>query len=169
MTQKKSQAQEKGADKKANVAMTQHDSIFPDIKLPGGISTKATEYKNLAEKGEKWESPIFGIGSASETSNLPALAPVGRKPHSATQGAVRGAQNVQGGQSAFGQAEPRTYTSGSAGFSNQVNEAFAGNNDLSLKGNTGGVNGGIPESGVRGADAGHTTLGANNPVLSGSG
>lgn len=170
MTQKKQAAQETAADKKANVAMTQHDSIFPQIKLPGGISSKATDYKNLAEKGEKWESPIFGIGSAPETSNLPSLAPISRKPHSATQGAVRGPQNIQSGPSTIGQAEPRTEgygQSGSAGFSDQVNQAFSGNNDLSMKSNTGGVNGGLPESGVRGTDTGHTTLGANNPVYSG--
>lgn len=170
MTQKKQQAQETAADKKANVAMTQHDSIFPQIKLPGGISSKATDYKNLAEKGEKWESPIFGIGSAPETSNLPSLAAVSRKPHSAAQSGVRGPQNVQPGQSTLGQAQSRTEgygQSGSAGFSDQVNQAFSGNNDLSMKSNTGGVNGGLPESGARGADTGHTTLGANNPVLSG--
>ena len=197
MTQKKQKAQETAADKKANVAMTQHDSIFPQIKLPGGISTKATEYKNLAAKGEKWESPIFGIGSASETTNLPSLAPISRKPHSTNQGGVRGPQNVEPGQSTLGQAEPRHQgygqsgydqsqggygqsqggygqsqsgygQTGSAGFSNQVNEAFgSGANDLSLKNTAGGVNGGISDGGLRGTDTGHTTLGANNPVLSG--
>lgn len=170
LTQKKQQAQETAADKKANVAVTQADSIFPQIKLPGGISSKATEYKNLAEKGEKWESPIFGIGSSPETTSLPSLAAVSRKPHSAAQGGVRGPQNVQPGQSTFGQAQPKTdnYSqSGSAGFSDQVNQAFSGSNDFSTKSNAGGVNGGLPESGVRGADTGHTTLGANNPVLSG--
>ena len=190
MTQKKQKAQETAADKKANVAMTQHDSIFPQIKLPGGISTKATEYKNLAAKGEKWESPIFGIGSATETTNLPSLAPISRKPHSTNQGGVRGPQNVEPGQSTLGQAEPRQQgygqsgydqsqggygqsqsgygQTGSAGFSNQVNEAFdSGANDLSLKNTAGGVNGGISDGGLRGTDTGHTTLGANNPVLSG--
>ena len=170
VTQKKEKAEAASADKKANVAMTQHDSIFPDIKLPGGISTKATEYKNLAAKGDKWESPIFGIGSASETTNLPKLAPVSRKPHSAAQGGVRGAQNLEPGQSTFGQAEPRTQgygsTNGSTGFGNQVNEAFnSSSNDYSLKNSAaGGANGGLPESGGQGG----TTLGANNPVLSGN-
>ena len=61
------------ADKQVNVAMTQQDSIFKNISLPGGISTKATEYKNLAEKGEKWESPVFSIGTAGETPNTNSL------------------------------------------------------------------------------------------------
>lgn len=52
-------------DKKVNVAITKEDSIFPNVHLPGGISSKATEYKELAKKGEKWESPVFSIGSAS--------------------------------------------------------------------------------------------------------
>jgi hypothetical protein len=202
LTQKKQKAEAVSADKKTNVAMTQHDSMFPEIKLPGGISTKATEYKNLAAKGEKWESPIFRMGSASRTTNLPSLPAVGRKPHGTSQGGVRGPQNVEPGQSTLGQAEPRQggygssgYDQGgygqsqggygqgqggfgqstggygqgeSAGFSNQVNEAFgSGGNDLSLKNNAGGINGGISDGGLRGTETGHTLLGANNPVLKG--
>lgn len=71
MLQGKQKAQEaKHAldDKKLNIAITKEDSIFPDIHLPGGISSKATEYKDLAEKGEKWESPVFSIGAASSES-----------------------------------------------------------------------------------------------------
>ena len=151
---------------KANVAMTQHDSIFKDIKLPGGISTKATEYKTLAGQGDKWESPVFGIGSARETTNIPKVAAISRKAHNAASGGVRGPQNVEPGQSTFGQAEPRTggmgynQTNGSTGFSNQVNEAFGSNgaHDLSFQNNAG------PKT-----NTGHgTTLGMNNPVLSGS-
>lgn len=171
MTQKKAKAEEVSADKKANVAMTQNDSIFPQVKLPGGISTKATEYKALAAKGEKWESPVFGIGSAAESTNLPSLTPVSRKAHNAAAGGVRGPQNVEPGSSTFGAAQPQTSqaTSGygnnaSSGFGNEVSEAFSSpaSNDYSLKNTSGGgVNGGINES--------HgTTLGKNNPVLSGS-
>ncbi|KAI4178979.1 MAG: hypothetical protein L6R41_008110 [Letrouitia leprolyta] len=161
MTKNKEKVEAASADKKANVAMTQHDSLFQDIKLPGGISTKATEYKNLAAKGDKWESPVFSIGSAAESTNLPKASAVTRKPHQASSGGVRGPQNVQPGQSTFGQAEP---SNNSAGFSNQVNEAFSSNDsqDYSFK-NTGGMNGGY-QTGTSGG----TTLGANNPVLSGS-
>ena len=69
------------ADKKVNVAMTQQDSMFKNISLPGGISTKATEYKQLADKGDKWESPVFSIGSGKE-SNIPTPSKPSRKPHS---------------------------------------------------------------------------------------
>ena len=192
-TKKQKTAQEAAADKKANVAMTQMDSIFPEIKLPGGISSKATEYKQLAAKGDKWESPIFGIGSAAETRNLPSVAKVSRKSHSTASGGVRGAQNLEPGQSTFGQAQPRTeqgyaqggqggqggqyysstgqgygQTNGSSGFSSQVDQSFgntASANDYSLKNTSGAPNGGLSDGNLR---SGHTTLGINNPVLSGS-
>ena len=76
-------------DKKVNVAMTTQDSMFKNIKLPGGISTKATEYKEMADKGDKWESPVFGLGSAKPTSNIPKASEPTRKPHNVTEGGVR--------------------------------------------------------------------------------
>ena len=174
LTKKQEKAEAATADKKANVAMTQLDSIFPEIKLPGGISTKATEYKQLAAKGDKWESPVFGIGSASESTNIPHAASVGRKAHNAAAGGVRGPQNLEPGESTFGQAQPKTETSNTAGFGNEVNQAFSTNNDLSLKGTGPTANGGVTNgttgttgAGVTGTSGG-TTLGANNPVLSGS-
>ena len=100
--QGKQKSQEVAADKKVNVALTQHDSIFPNVKLPGGISTKATEYKDLARKGDRWESPIFGIGSARETSDLPKPTPISRKPHNAASGGVRGPQNIDSSHSNTG-------------------------------------------------------------------
>ncbi|KAB8360708.1 hypothetical protein FH972_024444 [Carpinus fangiana] len=89
LAQGKEKAQAATEDKTANIAITQHDSIFKDISLPGGISTKATEYKTLAAKGDKWESPVFLIGSASESTGLPTVAPVTRKPHSATEAVLK--------------------------------------------------------------------------------
>ena len=71
-------------DKKVNVAMTKEDSIFPNLSLPGGISSKASEYKELARKGEKWESPVFSIGSAQKSHDIPSAPKIERKPHSAT-------------------------------------------------------------------------------------
>lgn len=193
-TEGKQKAEEATAGKKANVAMTQHDSIFPDIKLPGGISTKATEYKNLAAKGDKWESPIFGIGSASETSPFPKVTPVSRKPHNAASGGVRGPQNIEPGQSTFGQAEPRHETgygqgsgydqnagygqsagygqntgyghsNGSSGFSNQVNQAFGSDGSQDYSLKN---NTGGPNGGYTDSSTGGTLLGRNNPVLSGN-
>lgn len=86
ITEKKQEAEVKAQetpkrDTKVNVAVTQYDSLFKDIKLPGGISTKATEFKNLASRGERWESPVFTFENASETTDLPSAAPISRKPH----------------------------------------------------------------------------------------
>lgn len=79
--QKKEEVKERTKDTHVNVAVTQHDSMFKNISLPGGISSKATEFKELAAKGDKWESPVFSIGSAKETSSLPKIAAVSRKTH----------------------------------------------------------------------------------------
>ena len=161
--QKKAQAAKEGGPK-VNVAVTKHDSIFPNISLPGGISTKATEFKELAAKGEKWESPVFGIGSAKESSTIPRLAPVSRKPHNAASGSVRGGGlSSEGGN--LSQVSPTNgqyaNTNGSASFGNQVDQSFGNSNaqDLSFKNNGGLTNG---------AQGQHTTLGSQNPVLSGS-
>ncbi|GAP88921.2 hypothetical protein SAMD00023353_1700120 [Rosellinia necatrix] len=82
--QKVDQAAAKMADKKVNVAITQEDSVFQNIHLPGGISSKATEYKQLARKGDKWESPVFSIGSSTKSTDVPTAPAVTRKPHAAT-------------------------------------------------------------------------------------
>ncbi|ELR10618.1 DNA ligase (ATP) [Pseudogymnoascus destructans] len=84
------------ADKKTNLAVTQHDSIFPNVHLPGGISTKATEYRDLATKGVKWESPIFSIGSAGRTTSLPGLGKVSHRQNQTTQGGLRDRDEVLG-------------------------------------------------------------------------
>ncbi|KAI1430971.1 hypothetical protein GGR50DRAFT_682107 [Xylaria sp. CBS 124048] len=87
MQQRKQKAKEKAAaqveKKNVNLAMTREDSVLPEIELPGGISTKATEFKELARRGEKWESPVFSIGSAGKSSNIPRAPRVTRKPHAA--------------------------------------------------------------------------------------
>ncbi|POR33121.1 Uncharacterized protein TPAR_06683 [Tolypocladium paradoxum] len=80
-------------DKKVNVSMTMENSILPNVKLPGGVSSKAAEYKELARKGEKWESPVFSIGSAKKSSDIPAAPRIESKAHpaGAVKGAVKGA------------------------------------------------------------------------------
>ena len=166
VTKKKQQAADKAADKKTNVAMNQMESIFPEIKLPGGISTQATKYKELAAKGDKWESPIFGIGSAPETSNLPAIGSITRKSHNAAPIQTKGPQNTNG--------------TASGGFSNQVDNAFGmdkGVNGGVTSGSgydsgvtSGGVGSGIGSNANTSTQptAGGTTLGSHNPVLTGS-
>lgn len=79
ITQAKQKKDEVTSDKQVNMAVTQHDSLFPQIKLPGGISTKATEYKELAAKGDRWESPIFSIGSAKASTNIPKAKEISRR------------------------------------------------------------------------------------------
>jgi hypothetical protein len=90
MTAKKEKAKEKTSNVNVNVAMTKEDSMFKHISLPGGISTKATEYKQLAAKGDRWQSPVFSIGSAKASSDIPKLAQVTRKHHNTATAAVRG-------------------------------------------------------------------------------
>ncbi|RYP43861.1 hypothetical protein DL768_009609 [Monosporascus sp. mg162] len=95
--QGKKKAQAAASDKKVNMAITKEESIFPDIHLPGGVSSKATEYRELARRGEKWESPIFSIGTASKSSNIPGAPIITRKPHTVSTGRVN--ENHGGGYS----------------------------------------------------------------------
>lgn len=128
-------SQNASADRAVNVAMTQHDSMFKNIKLPGGISTKATEYKDLAAKGTKWESPIFSIGSARETSNLPRPERITRKPHETTSAEIRGPQNIgesteaysHAGNSTFDESDKYGQTAGygqSSGYDGQKSSGY---------------------------------------------
>lgn len=84
LLRKKQQAQKVVADKEMKMAVTRQDSLdkFKNIALPGGISTKATEYKDLARRGDRWQSDVFSIGSAPETRDLPKPQGITRKsPH----------------------------------------------------------------------------------------
>jgi hypothetical protein len=156
--QKKAQLQERTKDSKVNMAVTQHDSIFPQVKLPGGISTKATEYKDLATKGEKWESPVFSIGSAKESTTLPKVSAVTRKPHAASAGTGTTAGGLtNGGASRNG--------NGTQGFSTQVDQAFGKTNGT----NGSGLNGSaLPPTTNPVSQPGNTTLYDQNPVLRGT-
>ncbi|EGR48794.1 uncharacterized protein TRIREDRAFT_48211 [Trichoderma reesei QM6a] len=92
--QGKEKAKAIAQDKKVNVAVTKQDSIFPNIHLPGGISSKATEYKELAAKGERWESPVFSIGSAKRSTDIPPVPRIERKAHAVSGGRANG--NIDG-------------------------------------------------------------------------
>lgn len=112
--EKKEQAKEATADKKVNVALTQNDSMFKNISLPGGISSKATEYEELARKGDRWESPVFSIGCAGETSNLPSVSDPQRKKHNVT--GLRDGNDTKGdGQGTYGTG----YAGRDAGYGGQ--------------------------------------------------
>ncbi|RMX82626.1 hypothetical protein D0868_15793 [Hortaea werneckii] len=171
--EKKEQAKEKVADKQVNMAVTQHDSIFKNISLPGGISSKATEYRELAQKGEKWESPVFSLGSAGETNNLPPVSDPKRKPHNATPMQLRdassagGAAGAAGAGGAAGATTNGGYTNGNtSGFANQVDGAFGGKNENYGGGLMSGQSNG-PTTDITGQSGQHTTLGSNNPVFQG--
>lgn len=114
-TEKKKKAENVAKKTDVNIAMTKEDSMFKDISLPGGISTKATEYRELARKGDRWESPIFGIGSAKPSSNLPGAQKITRKPHQTRDAGIRGGNHPNSsGTSGQGQ-----YGSGSGSYGGQ--------------------------------------------------
>jgi hypothetical protein len=161
MTEKKEKAEQVASKTNVNVAMTKEDSMFKNINLPGGVSTKATEYKELARKGDRWESPVFSIGSAKESTTIPSASKITRKPHSTAQGVVRGgnhpnarddASGVSGTTAAshsdpsqgYGQAgnvglgSNQGVTSGTTDFSNKVDQAF-GSGNLSSGNTTGNL------------------------------
>lgn len=169
--QGKDKAQAVAQDKKVNMAMTKQDSIFPNIHLQGGISSKATEYKNMAMEGQEWRSPIFKLGSASTSSNIPEATKITQKQHNVTGGGVRGPQNIGNSDSMTNQLhDPNAQAAGtangpvtndSANFSNQVDNAFRpeGTPATALNGKA--------TNGSTAVTNGHTTLGANNPVVNG--
>lgn len=119
------------ADKKVNYAVTKEDSIFPHIHLPGGISSKATEYKELARKGDKWESPVFSIGTASKSRDIPSAPHVTRKSHhvaSATHPTNGGISQYGGATN--GHATNGSITNGSAAPGITLNGGHATNGGL---------------------------------------
>jgi hypothetical protein len=149
-------------DTKVQTVMTLHDSIFPDIELPGGVSSKATEYAELATKGERWESPIFSIGNADESTDIPAQGAITRKAHgtngttdvAGTAGAsgkahgTNGTTDVAGAAGASGMATAAA-TNGtskvpaypSRGFSDEVDQAFVNDDTKNIGEGTKTING----------------------------
>lgn len=126
MSERKKKSQEETAKRDSKVEATANlrDSQFPEIKLPGGISTKATEYVELAEKGERWESPIFSIGNASESTDIPKPAAITRKDHGV--GGAGGAARDAGARAngVNGQTKRTADRYPSHGFSGDINQAF---------------------------------------------
>jgi hypothetical protein len=135
--QKLSEGKQKGneaaADKSVNVAITQQDSLFPNIRLPGGISTKATEYKELAQHGNKWESPVFSLGSAAASKNIPSAQQVRRKEHRTAPSQIRGHNNIGQGTDAYSKANEsssfgadKQYDGGNSGASQGYSQGSQG-------------------------------------------
>ncbi|KAJ5762192.1 uncharacterized protein N7511_005574 [Penicillium nucicola] len=144
-------------DTKVQTVMTLHDSIFPEIELPGGNSSKATEYAELATKGERWESPIFSLGNASESTGIPSAGPITNKPHGAsTNGAGAAGVAAAAGTSGAATAAATNGTDASKiagypsrGFSDEVDEAFVnGKSNGISEGVKNGTNGVTAANGV---------------------
>lgn len=90
LTEKKKQAEAVAKrDTTVQMAMTHQDAIFKDIKLPGNITNKATEYKEQSTKGERWHSSVFDWGKAAPSKSLPKAAQIARKPHTTTDSTLR--------------------------------------------------------------------------------
>jgi hypothetical protein len=151
MTKGQQKKKEVQADKTVNVAMTQHDSIFKNIQLPGGISTKATEYKDLAAKGDKWESPVFSIGSASETSNLPRIQDPTRKPHQTAQGGLRDAGHTSGSGAGLAGGNTGSYNNNGQSGSLAGGRSALESNSGAYSNNSGGA---LPDRSLAGGQGG---------------
>ncbi len=161
LLQGKQKAESVASDKKVNMAVTKQDSLFPNLHLPGGISSKATEYKELANKGDSWESPVFKLGAAAPTKDLPSAPKVTRKDHKVTQGGVRNSQNREQSAGSYASTNSGTLSNGATGFGNHIDQAFGKDGTA------------LPTSGNRqtaGLDTekSRTFFGANNPVVLGS-
>jgi len=97
LAEAQSKAEKTKKETTANVAITKQDSIFKDISLPGGISTRATKYKELAKEGETWHSKLFDIGDSDTVTKLPEPKPIRRKsPRKYAGVASRKVRNVTG-------------------------------------------------------------------------
>jgi hypothetical protein len=137
MTEKKEKAKEATSKTNVNVAMTKEDSMFQHISLPGGVSTKATEYKDLAAKGDRWESPVFSIGSAKESTDIPKHGQISRKPHNTAQGAIRGGNHPTSRDDASAVSGTTAASNTAAGFGTQVDQAFGSSGATANGGNLG--------------------------------
>jgi len=127
-TSGKKKTQAATQDKQVNVAVTQYDSMFKNISLPGGISSKATEYRELAAKGDRWESPVFSLGSARESANLPKVPAISRKPHSTAPSQLRGPQTTgHSTTSNYGNSQPSGNYGNSQSTGNYGNSQSTGN------------------------------------------
>jgi len=155
LTRKKEKAEKVTADKKLNMAMTKNDSVFKNISLPGGISTKATEYKSRAEKGDTWSSDVFDIGSASETRDIPRPTQVTRRsPHRHQKHQVRDREDTSGSMGTYGSRD-----SGYHGIGNDASPTSGFGTNLA-KTNEHGTN----QNALKGGYSLNTPVGTN-PVV----
>jgi hypothetical protein len=126
LTEKKKQAESVAKrDTTVQVAMTHHDAIFKDIKLPGNVTNKATEYKEKSAQGERWQSSVFDWGKAAPSKSLPKAGDITRKPHTTADSTLRNTSQTNGANGANGHAlgtNGATATNGN--FKKEVDRAF---------------------------------------------
>lgn len=173
----KGKKETKVSDKKTNIAVTQHDSIFPNIHLPGGISTKATEYKDLAASGDRWESPIFSIGSAQKTTGIPSVGKVRRKQKNVAKGALRDRdEGVDAGRATGAQqrepgvqfvTQQSTLNGNAAPFTSGVNGTNGINGPNGTTASAFGAQADEAFNKTPGDRYSSTMLGTDNPVITG--
>jgi Protein of unknown function (DUF4449)/Family of unknown function (DUF5923) len=158
MTEKKKQAEavsERGT--KFQMAMTYHDSFFQDIKMPGGVTNKATEYQELSSKGERWQSPVFNWGGASPSSNLPRVAKITRKPHTTAEGRLQEPHTTTEGRL----QEPHTTTEGRLQEPHTTSEGrLPGSHTNGANGHALSPTNGVINGPTNGATNGHATNGS---------
>lgn len=81
-----------------NVANTKETSMFPNVHLESGISTKATKYRQMAREGEEWRSPIFDMGSADASTKISEPKKITRKsPHQHSRATINEGPTRKGG------------------------------------------------------------------------
>jgi len=132
------------------VANTRETSLFPNIQLPGAISTKANKYREMAREGDEWRSPVFDIGTAKTASNIPAPQKITRRsPHQNTRATINDRPGTvthgPGGQSVGPPSEPQIISGASGIRGQQDSGSNSGAGYTSL--NSGGFDGGTRSTG----------------------
>lgn len=139
---KQARAAAANRETRVHIAATDQHAIFPDVKLPHHFSDIATWYHDLVHTGDRWESPIFTIGNASASTDIPKPASITRKSHETAENKLRERPQIANGHGQ-GHSEERLVTSVDGGaataeggvtttkeaffareFSGEINRAF---------------------------------------------
>jgi len=106
------------------VANTTKTSLFKDIKFPGAVSTRATKYKDMANEGDQWHCPVFDLGSAKPSSNLPTAKKISRKsPHDSKPTINESSQGVNKSSTKYG--DSNKYGNGKTGLDRSQDKQFS--------------------------------------------
>lgn len=126
--QAKAQTSARGAT--VHIAATDENSVFPDVILPHSLSDKATWYHNIAMAGERWDSPIFLIGKARQSPDIPKPSSISRKSHETADGRMNERQRrhdtEDDGHTEAGRPKERPFTHIGGGSTSAYGEAAEG-------------------------------------------